>query len=277
MTVPAFARGLCDDAAVFPPGSMPLPDAVPAHRAHKRADYAELVGSFVVAAPMLDDLRAQPGEPFPLIVTAPAGPRQAAAAAGADDVVSVEVAVPAGMPVDEFFAELRQVKGATVVVEVPRDERRPQIVAGLAGTDWKAKFRTGGVRAEMYPDEAELAAAIKAVVDAGVPFKATAGLHHAVRNTDPETGFEQHGFLNVLLAVDDALAGRSAGELARTLGERDGAVLAERVRRLDGARVAAVRSRFLSFGTCSIAEPLTDLVALGLLPAALAETEGVAR
>lgn len=64
-----------------------------------------------------------------------------------------------------------------------------------ASTRYQAKFRTGWMSAEQYPDDAGLASAIRAVVDAGVPFKATAGLHHAVRSIDPETGLEQHGVL----------------------------------------------------------------------------------
>ncbi|PRX05193.1 UNVERIFIED_ORG: hypothetical protein CLV66_10581 [Actinomadura viridilutea] len=277
MSVPAVLRGLCDDAAVFPPGSLPLRDAVPAHHRHRRAKYAELVGPFVIAAPMLDELDRLPEEAPELIVTAPEGPKQAAEAVASRAVKAVEVAVPAGMSVDDFFAECERLTGTTVFVEVPRDERRPDVIAGLAERGGKAKFRTGGVRAEMYPDEDELAAAVKAVVDAGVPFKATAGLHHAVRNTDPDTGFEQHGFLNLLLAVDDALDGRPADALARTSAERDGAALADRVRKLDEARAADIRGRFVSFGTCSITDPLTDLVALGLLPASVAESEGDTR
>src|SRR5690606_5980846 len=106
-------------------------------------------------------------------------------------------------------------EGVHVYVEVPRDERRPGIIAALAATRYRAKIRTGGVRAMLYPGEAEVARAVKAAVDAGVPFKATAGLHHAVRNTDPRTGFEQHGFLDLLLATDAALRGAGEDELAR--------------------------------------------------------------
>src|SRR5699024_3025719 len=86
-------------------------------------------------------------------------------------------------------------------VEIPRDSRRQEFIDGLAGSTVSAKFRTGGTSADKYPDEHELAAAIHTVIDASVAFKATAGMHHAIRNTDPDTGFEQHGFLNVLLAV----------------------------------------------------------------------------
>ncbi len=41
---PAFAKGLCDDAAIFPPGLAPLAEAVPAHVRHLDSPYAELVG-----------------------------------------------------------------------------------------------------------------------------------------------------------------------------------------------------------------------------------------
>jgi hypothetical protein len=139
------------------------------------------------------------------------------------------------------------------------------LVAALAGR-YRAKFRTGGVRAELYPDAAELAGAVQAAVAAGVPFKATAGLHHAVRNTDPATGFEQHGFLNLLLAAATAdPAGSTRDAVAAVLAERDGVVLADRVRALGPQGLAAARARFSSFGTCSITEPLDELVALGVL------------
>jgi hypothetical protein len=277
--VPRFAVGLCDDAAVFPPGSMPLPEAVPAHLRHRRSPYAALVGSFIVAAPALEELRTllrdETGPAFDLVVTLPAGPGQlpgaASAAAGLPvGLAGVEVAVPPGLTTAELLTALDRAApaGVPVFVEVPRDERRPEIIAALPATPYRAKFRTGGVKAELHPDEAELAAAIKAVVDAGVPFKATAGLHHAVRNTDPDTGFEQHGFLNILLAVDAALGGAGEEELAAILARRDGTAVAAGITDLDGSRAEAVRARFLSFGTCSITDPLTDLAALGLaLPA----------
>jgi hypothetical protein len=38
------------------------------------------------------------------------------------------------------------------------------------------------------------------------------------------------------------------------------------LQQLSDTEAAVVRSRFVSFGTCSITEPLDDLAALGLLP-----------
>src|SRR5690606_25472240 len=95
--------------------------------------------------------------------------------------------------------------------------------------------------------------------------KATAGLHHAVRTTDPETGFHQHGFLNLLLATDAALNGRPVADLVAVLADRDAPAVADRVADLGDARTAAARALFLSFGTCSITEPVAELTDLGLL------------
>lgn len=221
-----------------------------------------------------------------LALTFPGGPVRVAEALEACaalpvSLAALEIAVPEGVEPGELLAaldtaipEAAEAAGLEVFVEIPRDTRRDPLLAALAGTRYQAKFRTGGVRAELYPDEAELAAAVLAAVEAGVPFKATAGLHHALRNTDPETGFEQHGFLNLLLAAD--AAGRATEEAAADragavetirdlLAERDGAVVAGRVRELGPERTAAARARFTSFGTCSVTDPLTELAGLGLL------------
>ncbi|GGV17193.1 hypothetical protein GCM10010182_42820 [Actinomadura cremea] len=275
--LPAFAAGLCDDAAVFPPGRAPLADAVPAHHRHRAAPYAAAVGPLVLPATALHGLAPLLDRPIDLSITAPAGPAQAAGAlaAAADlpvELHGLEVAVPAGWTPSELVRAVDGLRtGVPIHVEVPRDERRPAIVAALAASGHRAKFRTGGVTADLYPDPDELAAAVRAAVDAGVPFKATAGLHHPVRNTDPETGFDQHGFLNLLLAADAALDGRPVAGLAALLADRDAASVAARVADLPADRTAAARAAFLSFGTCSITDPLTELADLGLLPAALTE------
>ncbi|RZK96158.1 MAG: hypothetical protein EOP30_01285 [Rhodococcus sp. (in: high G+C Gram-positive bacteria)] len=272
MISPLFT-GLCDDAALFPPGNAPLPDAVPAHARHRSARYADLVGPFVFPVARLDELTAGPLE---LSLTLPAGPATLAPAldrlAQIDGAtaVALEIAVPAECSAAEFFAAMDAAQtltaGFDVFVEVPRSERRGDVLAALAGGPFAAKFRTGGVVAEAYPDESELASALHTAVATGVPYKATAGLHHAVRNTDPHTGFEQHGFLNVLLATRHALDGADVDRIAVTLAERDGARIARELGDLPADVVDAVRAAFRSFGTCSILEPLEDLVALHLVP-----------
>jgi hypothetical protein len=277
--IPVLFQGLLDDAAVFPPGLMPLPGAVPAHARHRAAPYRDLVGPLILAAPALAELGALLGDApdvrLDLTVTAPGGPAQLPAALATVAGLPVrlrglEVALPDALTPAEFFAALHQVPDVPVFAEVPRDERRAEVIATCAKTGHGAKFRTGGTRADMYPDEAELAADIRAVVDAGVPFKATAGLHHAIRNTDPQTGFEQHGFLNLLLATAAALSGAPDDELVSVLANRDSGQIAARVSAMDDS----VRQSFRCFGTCSIIEPLAELVDLGLVSGAvLAEQE----
>src|SRR5213080_1760961 len=52
---------MCDDAAVFPPGNAELPGAVAAHRRHRAARYAPLVGPLLVPASRLAEAAAQLG------------------------------------------------------------------------------------------------------------------------------------------------------------------------------------------------------------------------
>lgn len=269
--VPSIFAGMCDDAAIFPPGNLPLHDALPAHSRHKQSAHAPLVGSFVLSAnglarfaTLVADADSDVG--LSLTTPLPAAPAavDAASRISRAKLDALEVALPDDFPVDQVLPQARmasQERDLPVYVELPRDQRRAGLITALAGTEVRVKLRTGGVRAELYPDELELAAAIVALVAARVPFKATAGLHHAVRNTDPDTNFEQHGFLNLLAATDEALRGADREAVAAVLAVRDGRELAERVHRLE----PDVRRAFGSFGTCSIHDPVTELVALGLL------------
>lgn len=276
--VPAeLFAAFCDDAAVFPPGELPLAQAVPAHLRHVTAAHAPLVGPLVVPQARLSELAGltaghERGS-LDLAVTVPspeaAGQALASVAAlPAARLRCLEVAVPEDVPTAEIVPRISTAlrsaddrTGVTVYVEVPRDERRAGLIASLAESPFLAKFRTGGVRAELYPDERELARAVLLAVRAQVPFKATAGLHHAVRNTDPRTGFEQHGHLNLLAATGAALGGAAEGEVVAVLAERDATTVAGLVAALS----PEVRSAFRSFGTCSLAEPVGELAALGLL------------
>lgn len=248
-----------DDAAIFPPGNLPLAEAITAHQAHREASYGRIVGPLVVS---LADLSGLAGVgPLDIAVVVP----DAAAAAVAIDWVSAIadvrlVALEVGATtVDELRAEIGEPASIAVYVELPRDERRQPLIDSLAGTTYRAKLRTGGTRADLYPDESELAAAVVALTAAEVPFKATAGMHHALRNTDRKTSFEQHGFLNLLAATEAAGRGASVEDVVSTLAERS----AVRVRVPDGDSLVC------SIGTCSIDVPVAELAELGLL--ALAE------
>lgn len=273
--LPDLVRGLCDDAAVFPPGLTPLPQAIATYLDRAGSWYHDLAGPLVVAA---DALAAMEGllprdRTLPVSITVPAGPAHigeviARAASLPVQLASLEVVLPPAAAVPDALDEIAAaLPGADprVYVEVPRDDRAATLIAALQAYGFRAKLRTGGVRADLYPGEAELAASVTALVVAGLRFKATAGLHHAIRNTDPRTGFEQHGFLNLLLATEALLAGGTEQDARQLLAAREGRHVAARVLALADTRIAATRATFSSFGTCSVTEPLEELISLGLL------------
>ncbi|TWG22995.1 hypothetical protein FHX75_121539 [Micromonospora palomenae] len=275
--MPRLFAGLVDDAAVFPPGSASLPDAVAAHREHRDAWYADLVGPLLLPAstlPALADLLG-PGERIAVGVIGdlPIGQLDAALA-GTDPRITVrqvEAAVAKrGEDPQPGLAELlklaERLTGVDVYAEVPLTFGLTGALDTLAaaragGPPVAAKFRTGGLAAELFPTPVELAAVICACRDRGLPFKLTAGLHHALRHIDPETGFTHHGFGNVLAATLAAAEGAEVDAVAALLAATDPLPLVEQAR----ARRDEERPLWVGFGSCSILEPLTDLIRLGLV------------
>jgi hypothetical protein len=267
--VPPLFTGLVDDAAVFPPGSATLTDAVAEHRTHRAAWYADLVGPLLVPATEVGRVTG----PLTVAVIGDAGIDGLAttvdkvSAAGLT-VAQVEVPVAKrGEDPQPGLARLRQLAGELrVYAEIPLTwgllgALDTVAEARAAGLRLAPKFRTGGLAAELFPTPVELAAVICACRDRQLPFKLTAGLHHAVRHTDPETGFTHHGFLNVLAGTLLAAEGAEVAAVAELLGATHPLPLVEaaRVHRLDE------RPLWVGFGSCSVVEPLADLVRLGLV------------
>src|SRR5215469_9069708 len=279
-------RGLLDDASLFPPASLTMPAAVAAHQRHSGAWYAALCGPFVCPETKVADLRTaltianRTAIEVSLVVTGGAAAVPAALdAVAADPRIRLRgVEVPAakdGDPADAVAAVVEALDVAPLAAAAGYVEMSIRAVADPAvagpllatvdGHGYRPKLRTGGVTADAFPAESALAACLTAIIDRRIPFKATAGLHHAVRNTAADTGLEHHGFLNVLLAVGAAARGASTGELAGLLAERDPATVAEQVSRLEQDAIADIRYLFTSFGTCSTDEPVDARAALGLL------------
>jgi hypothetical protein len=164
---------------------------------------------------------------------------------------------PAGV---RLHVELPRSPGWT---ELARSESLGRALDVLATAGQGAKLRTGGLRADLFPTDDEVAAFIVACVERSVPFKCTAGLHQAVRHTDPVSGFEHHGFLNLVVATARAVSGAAVQE---ALAEARPEALAIEAAAIGPATAKAARAAFASYGSCSIDEPLTDLRRLGLLP-----------
>jgi hypothetical protein len=278
--VPEAFAGLVDDAAIFPPGDVPLPDAVAAYQRRRAEWYADLVGPLVVRDTDLPDV---PGDvPVSVVLTGGAGAVQGVASLAARKghrLVAIEAAV---RDLDDPAGSVRRITTAVdgaraaglldeteVYVELPQTDPTPEWLAAadvVAESEHRLKFRTGGVEAHLFPTAATVAAWIDAALDRETSFKCTAGLHHAVRHRDHETGFEHLGFLNVLLAARTAFDGGTREEVAQVLDDQYANDLVAMARHLhqQGDLVGA-RRWFTSYGSCSVQEPLEELVGLGLM------------
>ncbi len=272
-TLPPAFRGLVDDAAIFPPGDQPLPEAAAAHQARRSEPYAGLVGTFVVRDTDLPDLKATPLA-LSVVVTGGAGAIAGLASLSRKLHIAVEGVEIALRDLDDLPGNARRVVVAVeaaradgqldehvpVYVELPHVASTGSWLAAadeVAASELRLKLRTGGLDAAAFPPAHALARWIDAALDRETPFKCTAGLHRAVRHTGDD-GFEHHGFLNVLVATQQAFDGAPLDEVVATLEERSFAAL-------DVSELERGRRWFTSFGSCSVREPLDDLIALGLL------------
>ena len=236
---------LIDHAALFPPASMSLPDALDEDRRARRSFHSELLNRFVVPVARLAEL---PAERPPLSVVLGSA-EDARLVAGAEGVEAVELVLDGPRPnsIDLVAAYgLLQPLGVETYFELVFDaswrDSLPAAIGAVAALGGRVKLRCGG---EVTPTVEQVALVIASCREARVPFKATAGLHHAVRQGG------EHGFLNILAAVT-----APRGEIAAVLGEEDAAALEPD---------EAGRALFTSFGSCSWEEPVDDLERLGLL------------
>jgi hypothetical protein len=279
--IPRQYAALVDDAAIFPPGNAPLEVAVTGFRRHASAPHADLVGPFVVddaRLPELSELLEASGDGTPLpvtvVVSGGAGALEPAVRwAGGRPLLEPRGFEIALRDLDDLAGAARRVVAAAEVTEVPVYVE-PPVAHGVGSYGWLAaldevaaadlrlKFRTGGVSADAFPSSVDLAAAIDAALDRELPFKCTAGLHHAVRHRAEDTGFEHHGFLNVLLAVRAALDG---DDVAAVLEERDAGVLVGRLHAVGSESLVRARRWFTSFGCCGVTDPYDDLIRLDLV------------
>lgn len=275
---PALWSGLFDDAAIYPPSYTPLQDAVARYREHRQSWYAPLVGPLLVPpsrcielfrlsragdGPLRVGLTIRPGIDPELLALATAG-------LSATSRIGVVIAELGWYP---DWRELSlNVRELPVALEVPRGHAQHSALADIRaareeGARVGAKFRTGTTSSWEWPDESELADFLVEAVERRLLFKLTGGLHHAVRGRYTAHGEEgeNHGLLNVVLALAAALASAHEGAVATTLADRDTERLVARVKALTPEQVASIRDRFVAYAVCAVTDPIGELDELGLL------------
>ncbi|MCW5758112.1 MAG: hypothetical protein KIT54_12820 [Phycisphaeraceae bacterium] len=306
----AFTQGLIDYAGLFPPASLGMGSATENYARYLRSTHAPMLGRFICPAARLGELSktaamlmpgtyatsgyremAGDGEPWRISAIVP-HPNQTpledslehirafnhhheAEDAGLAVVDAIETPVKDVNEIDALLDAVPEQLAIAVEVPVltaPGGDVRGYIAA-LAGTGAAAKIRCGGVTLEAFPSARKIIDFIVACRTAGVPFKATAGLHHALPGQyrltyedNPPMGPMQ-GFVNVFAAAmligARAIDADKAEALLHDASPRN-FILTDDTLGWQGhtvplATVAEQRSRFaLSYGSCSFEEPVEE-------------------
>jgi hypothetical protein len=238
----ALLSRLIDHAPLFPPASLDLADAIEEDRRARESPASFMLGRFVCPASRLADV-PDIGRGISAVLDAPLP----------DDTRVEAVEAPPSFDPGSGLPSAPQ-----LYVETPLDDGLDDRLDQLAELGLSAKVRCGGAS---VPDAASLAHFVCLCGERGLAFKATAGLHHAVRNDG------EHGFLNLLAAVvfgEEEAALEESDPEAFGLGPE---TFAWRERRAHAGEVVhARRERLHAIGSCSFFEPVEELEALGVLP-----------
>ena len=291
--VPLLLARLVDDAALFPPSRASVVDTVKAHLAARRAPHAGVIGFLICPISRLSALvsalrKARPARPVALSLVADTGlgglPKAISTALDNAKLLDLRmIEVPAPSDVDAtWLVQLTEFVPDDVVRVVEPRRGRPEWLTGVrrvAEAGCWPKLRCGGSSVESFPSVDEVSEFLAITTGTGTPFKATAGLHHAIRGVHTLTAEENapselmHGFLNVLLASALAFKGRDREtvlglleETSRSAFRFNDSGVKWRGLHTSIEMLKRVREEFaISFGSCSFEEPLAELRSLGLI------------
>jgi hypothetical protein len=279
--IQVLLEGAIDYAGLFPPAQLGMSEAAHNFAEYRAGPNAWALGRFVVPANRLDELAATVADlphelrADPLALSVLIGPHLAddmsAVRALEGSVLRPEAIEIRAQSSEEIVAIASEVRaGYEVYVEIPLDGDVPGLVRQIAAAGLRAKMRTGGVTADAFPLAEQIARFIAACVAADIPFKATAGLHHARRGAYRLT-YETRaaeapmfGYLNVLGAAALLSEGGTEAEAAQLLleesprslrVEKNGIGWRDRWIGVD-ALASMRRDGMIAFGSCSFIEPL---------------------
>lgn len=286
-----------DYAGLFPPAGLGMISAVTNFAAYLASDTSWALGRFVVPVARLQEFQAAAD---PLLASHPVDVWRLAALAGSDleaDLraiedfnrqygssserkVIIDTLETKASSVAQIMDTVHQApKTLQAYVEIPIDRDPAPLLHALAGSPLRGKVRTGGLTPEAFPRSVDLIRFMEAAVQAKVPFKATAGLHHPMRSeyrltyaADSPRG-RMFGFMNVFLAAAFLRAGMTRTDALELLEEESSQAIqgdAERLRwrgySLELSDLQRARREvIIAFGSCSFTEPVDELQALHLL------------
>ncbi len=293
---------IVDYAGLFPPAGLPLDQVVENYREYVGSETNWMLARLIVPASRLEEFATvyqkviagnAGGDPWQISALIP--PVNAAedgfakamqaiesfnAAHSYAVVDTVEGKLPSADLIDATCENL--LPSLNAFLEVPWQDPNATLQAlAKSGRDKTfAKIRTGGVTEDLIPASERVANFICQCVASGIGLKATAGLHHPLRDQyaltydeDADRG-TMHGFMNVFLAICFARVQlwtpNQVAHLLETGDPESFKVEQDQIsfqdQSLTAAEIQSVRDSFaISFGSCSFVEPVQDLIQLGWL------------
>lgn len=289
-------RNSIDYAGLFPPAALDMEAAVGNYYRYHAGEAAWALGRFILPVSRLPEFEQATakhsphppaGQPWLLSVLTGADLagdlKQVAefnrrhAATGTATIDTLEAKASSSEAVRDTMHRIPS--DLQAYLEIPIDDDPTSLIVTIGRTAARAKVRTGGVTGDGFPSTANLLRFLLSCVRAGVPFKATAGLHHPLRaeyrltyKPDSPTG-KMFGFLNLFLATAFLRAGMEKSRAAQVLEEEspvafqfDDRGVSWRDHRVGQDALARARQDLMvSFGSCSFTEPLEELQTLNLL------------
>jgi hypothetical protein len=287
----ALLTGLIDYAGTAPPAALSMDAAMHNYAAYRRGEHGWMLGRYILPLSSLADFERgwvsmpseeKAGTPWRISLTVPS-----CTALDVEKIASFNARATAVVDAVEVKAEnkdeIRQARDRLPEGITPYFEMATSIAADLIPALEKmrarAKVRTGGLTAQMFPPSADIVRFMSLCAAHKVAFKATAGLHHPLRSVHPFipepacTSGLMHGFVNVFLAAALIHAGGIQEQAVQTLDEEsptafhfDDTGARWHNNRLTIQQLQVARDQFaVSFGSCSFEEPVNDLRGLGWL------------
>lgn len=292
-SVRALLTGIVDYAGLFPPSQLPMYEAVANYAAYRESDYNWMLGRFVVPVARLDEFTESAkgfispnNEPWKLSILASEDIYTTVHKIedfnhkhGASIVCdALEVKAETSYQIKEIADAVSP--GLATYFEVSIEENLADSISSLAIYGGRAKIRTGGITESAFPSVENITRFMRVCLAANVPFKATAGLHHALRCVKPltyETNAPEgtmNGFLNVFVAAAFLQQGHTPKLIHELLKDKradnflfsENGVLWRQEYFVSTAQLRFLRTRAaISFGSCSFVEPIEDLKEIKLL------------
>jgi hypothetical protein len=293
-----FLRGIIDYAGLFPPASLDMAHAVAGFGTYSQGSDHDLLGRFVVPTARLAEfsealqasrITTRHSRPWRLSVIPSAATPEEAEAIREFNQLRREALSTVSTKIDAVEMQVRTVEDVRTAImhfgkfelflEPVGAEDPSDLLHAIAAANAAAKLRTGGTTPGTTPAPEAVMRFIQKCSELGMRFKATAGLHHALRNVYPLTYAPDsprgpmYGYLNIFLAAAFTPSGIHESALLELLQESEAASItfddsgvSWRGHTIAAAQLRTTREHFaVSFGSCSFTEPVEEARELHLI------------